>query len=462
MNQRRGATVPAAVAGTRITEAYARMVAREAYFWAWPMVNVYNRRLAFRQAPAPTLMHGVLPLAPLNFLAMLHDYVEPDQRRVACPNQDVVYGAGVLALDESPVVVQVPDFGTRFWVYQLVDLRTDSFADIGAMYGTKAGFYLIVGPGWEGTIPRGITRVLHCPTRTGMVVPRVFQDITRQDNRAVQDLIGRIDMYPLDQFDGREKRRDWSKLPSVKPRPADGGSGETKWVFPNTFFDQLPLVLLDAPPLPGEETRYEQVLAVIDAAQNNPALRNALIDEAEHADQTLIEPLLQFRNFGTPLPHYWTTADNGAAFGSDYFMRTAIARSNIFVNKGNETKYFYQDLDAAGVRLNGGSRYSITFARGEPPVKGFWSLTLYDRFHFFVPNAARRYSVGTKNRDLLPNADGSLTIWVQADEPTDKAHRSNWLPAPKGEDFSLYIRAYWPEQAVTAGQWTPPPVSRIR
>jgi len=458
----RGATVPGPVAGTRITEAYARMVAREAYFWAWPMVNVYNRRLAFRQAPVPALMNGVLPLAPLNLLAMLHDYVEPDQRWVACPNQDVVYGAGVLALDESPVVLQVPDFGLRFWVYQLVDLRTDSFADIGAMYGTRPGFYLIVGPGWEGTTPGGIARVLHCPTRTGMVVPRVFQDMTRQDNRTVQDLLGRIDMYPVDQYDGREKRRDWSRLPSVKPRTADGGSGETKWVFPNTFFDQLPLVLLDAPPLPGEETRYEQVFAVMDAAQKNPALRNALIDEAENAEKALIEPLLQFRSFGTPLPHYWTTTDNGAAFGSDYFMRTAIARSNILVNKGNETKCFYQEMDAAGVRLNGRSRYSITFARGEPPVKGFWSLTLYDRFHFFVPNAVRRYSLGTKNRDLLPNADKSLTIWVQADEPTDKAQRSNWLPAPKGEDFSLYIRAYWPEQAVTAGQWTPPPVSRIR
>jgi len=450
------------VAGTRISEAYARTVAREAYFWAWPMVNVYNRRLAFKQAPAPTLMNGVLPLAPLNLLAMLHDYVEPEQRWVACPNQDVVYGAGVLALDESPVVLQVPDFATRFWVYQLVDLRTDSFADIGAMYGTKPGFYLIVGPGWEEPTPNGITRILHCPTRTGMVVPRVFQDMTRQDNRTLQDLIGRIDMYPLDEFDGREKRHDWSKLSSVKPRTTDGGSGETKWVFPNTFFDQLPVVLLDAPPLVGEETRYEQVLAVIDAAAKNPTLKHALIDEAEKAETALIEPLLQFRNFGTPLPHHWTTADNGAAFGSDYFMRTAIARSNILVNKGNETKYFYQDLDAAGVRLNGGSRYSITFARDEPPVKGFWSLTLYDRFHFFFPNAVRRYSLGTKNRDLVPNADGSLTIWVQADEPTDKAHRPNWLPAPKGEDFSLYLRAYWPDLAVTAGQWTPPPVSRIR
>jgi hypothetical protein len=330
------------------------------------------------------------------------------------------------------------------------------------MYGTKPGFYFIVGPDWEGTTPNGITRVLHCPTRTGIVVPRVSQDMTRQDNRTVQDLIGRIDIYPVDQFDGKEKRRDWSKLPSVKPRTADGGSGETQWVFPNTFFDQLPAVLLDAPPLPGEETRYEQVLAVIGAAQKNPSLKNALIDEAERAEKALIEPLLQFRSFGTPLPHHWTTADNGAAFGSDYFMRTAIARSNILANKGNETKYFYQDLDAAGVRLSGSSRYSITFARGEPPVKGFWSLTLYDRFHFFVPNPIRRYSLGTKNRDVMPNADGSLTIWVQADEPTDKTHRSNWLPAPKGEDFSLYLRAYWPEQAVTAGQWTPPPVSRIR
>jgi len=462
VSQRRGATVPRPVAGTRITEAYARAVAREAYFWAWPMVSIYNRRLAFSQAPSPTLVNGVLPLAPLNRLAMLHDYVEPEQRLVACPNQDVVYGAGVLALDESSVVLQVPEFGTRFWVYQLVDLRTDSFADIGSTYGTKPGFYLIVGPGFEGPTPNGIAHVFHCPTRTGMVVPRVFQDMTRQDNRTVQDVISRIDMYPLDQFDGREKRHDWSRLSSGKPRAADGGSGETRWVFPNTFFDQLPVILLDAPPLPGEETRYEQVLAVIDAAQKNPTLMNALIDEAEQAEKALIEPLRQFRNFGTPLPHYWTTTDNGAAFGSDYFMRTAIARSNILVNKATETKDFYQDLDAAGVRLNGGSRYSITFARGDPPVKGFWSLTLYDRFHFFVPNVVRRYSLGTKNRDLLPNADGSLTIWVQADEPTDKTHRTNWLPAPKGEDFSLYLRAYWPDQAVTAGQWTPPPVSRIR
>src|SRR5215470_17352502 len=80
------ASVPGPVAGTRITEAYARMVARDAYFWAWPMVNVYNKRLAFSQIPEPGLMNGVLPGAPLNRMGMLTDYVAPTERFVACPN----------------------------------------------------------------------------------------------------------------------------------------------------------------------------------------------------------------------------------------------------------------------------------------------------------------------------------------------------------------------------------------
>src|SRR5262249_50630727 len=152
---------------------------------------------------------------------------------------------------------------------------------------------------------------------------------------------------------------------------------------------------------------------------------------------------------------------NGAQFGSDYFMRTAIARSNILVNKLAETRYSYQDLDESGARLNGGARYTLTFPKGElPPVKGFWSLTLYDRFHFFVPNAIKRYSLGTKNRDLKPNADGSLTIYVQADAPTDPAQRSNWLPAPKGEEFSLFMRAYWPQEPIVENKWSPPPVAK--
>lgn len=100
----------------------------------------------------------------------------------------------------------------------------------------------------------------------------------------------------------------------------------------------------------------------------------------------------------------------------------------------------------------------MTFGKGEPPVKGFWLLTLYDTQHFFVPNEIKRFSVGTKNKDLKLNPDGSMTIYVQSTVPSDLGQRANWLPAPNGKDFPLYLRTYWPDAPITEGVWTPPPV----
>src|SRR5512137_1449562 len=104
------------LAGTRMTEAYVRAIGRFAYFWAWPMTNLHNRRAALKDIPEPGLMGGIVAVAPSNQLAMLRDYIEPQQRLVACPNQDVVYGFGILSLEAEPVVIQVPDFKGRFWV----------------------------------------------------------------------------------------------------------------------------------------------------------------------------------------------------------------------------------------------------------------------------------------------------------------------------------------------------------
>jgi hypothetical protein len=253
------------------------------------------------------------------------------------------------------------------------------------------------------------------------------------------------------------KIHDWSKLPALKSPTADDGANETKWVFPDKFFDELPAVLADAPPLPGEEARYAQVRAMLDAAKKDPALKAAMIDEAAKAEKELVDPLLQFRNWGLQAGNNWSTTSNNAAFGVDYFARTAVAKSNILVNGPNETKYYYQDLDKDGGRLNGAGSYAVTFAKDQtPPVEGFWSLTLYDEKHFFVPNELKLYSLGTKNKGLKYNPDGSLTIYVQA-APPPEAQRANWLPAPKG-DFSLYLRAYWPKTSILDGSWVPPGV----
>jgi hypothetical protein len=327
-------------------------------------VNVYNRRLNYEKV-SEIVMAGPVPAAPLNHLGMLTDYIVPEERIVACPNQDVVYGVGSLALDVSPVVIQVPDFGDRFWVYQIVDLRTDSFADLGKMYGSTPGFYLLVGPNWKGETPKGITKVFRASTSTGYVIPRVFQDDSPEDNKLVRKVTQQIMMYPLAEFDGIMKSRDWSKL--SKAPSISSGDEEVKWVVPEKFFDVLPPVLNDAPPLPGEEARYAQVTSVLAAAEKDPKIKAAMVEAAVDADNELIKPLFEFRNWGLQLPHNWSTQINGAAFGADYFTRTAVGKSNIFVNKPNETKYFYQDLDASGQRLNGANRYTVTFAKDQTP-----------------------------------------------------------------------------------------------
>jgi len=331
------------------------------------------------------------------------------------------------------------------------------------MYGTTPGFYLLAGPDWKGAVPNGIAKVFHSTTKTGFFGPRVFVDDTPEDKRAVQEVISGVMMYPLSEYDGTMKHQDWSKIPKFPPAPGSGGKAETRWVFPETIFDQLPSILDDAPALAGENVRYAEIRSVLAAAAKDSTLERAMVDEATRAEKELVTPLLQFRNWGVPLPHHWSTCVNGAAFGTDYFTRTAVAKSNILVNKPQETRYFYQDLDENGGRLDSRSRYTVTFASGGlPPVKGFWSLSLYNAEHFFEDNAIHRYSVGTKNRDLKTASDGSLTIFVQSVEPTDPVERANWLPAPRAQPFSLYLRAYWPEAAIAQGTWTPPAVVKMK
>jgi hypothetical protein len=132
------AAVPGPATGNKMTTAYVQAVGRIAYIWGYAMVNSHNRRVAFSQAPQPVLVGGILPFAPVGYNAMLTNYIKPEQTFIACPNQDVVYGAGFSALDKEPTVFQVPDFGDRFWVYALYDQRTDEIAQIGKQYGTKS------------------------------------------------------------------------------------------------------------------------------------------------------------------------------------------------------------------------------------------------------------------------------------------------------------------------------------
>jgi hypothetical protein len=448
------AQVTGPMANTVMTKDYVYYMGKQMYFWGWPLVNLHNRILVMEHVPEPGLNGGAVPVAPLGRLTMLSDYITPDQRYVACPNQDVVYGASFMLLDKGPVVVQVPDFGSRFWVVQMGNQRTDGIGGLGSMYGSKSGFYMIAKEGWKGDIPKGIEKVFYSPTSVAFVLPRTFMTDDPADKEAVRAVISKLNIYPLSEYDGNVKLKDWTKIPSFPDPNKSQGGKEVSFVMPDKFFLEFPQILAEVPPLKGEEALYAQFHSVLDAVKKDSTLYPSLVKAATDAEKELIEPLRQFKNNGVPAGNYWNTVKNGAAWGTDYLSRTAAARCNIFVNQPNETIYYNQDLDSTGKELNGTSGYSITFSKEQvPKVKGFWSLTVYDANHFFYQNADKIYSLGTKNKGLKFNADGSLTLYLQHTKPAgDKA--GNWLPVPAAK-YGLLLRAYWPEQSMVDGYLPP-------
>jgi len=439
--------------------AYAQTIAAFAYVWGWPIVNMMNRRTAITKAPEPALLNGVLPAAPRGQIAMLSDYIDPAEEFVTCPNQDVVYGLGFFSLDQEPVIAQVPDFGDRFWVYALYDARTDQFGQLGKPYASKPGFYLLVGPTWSGEKPAGVEAILRSPTELANAIPRVFMDDTPEDRAAIQPFIDQIVFYPLTEYDGKMKTKDWSALPTIEGPKSTGG--ETKWVIPERFFDEFGEVLSGVPPLPGEEAMYGQFRGILEAAKTDPKIQKLLVQTAVETEREVIGPFFEWNHNGRPAGQGWNRSTHNAEFGLDYFNRTGTSKSNMFDNRPNETQYYYTDFDASGASLNGKSSYTVTFPPGQdPPVQGFWSLTLYNDRHLFYPNPLKRYSLGTKNKDLIRNADGSLTIYVGAKSPGPEKER-NWLPAPRGH-FSLYLRAYWGKEGIVDGSWQPPRIEKTK
>ena len=447
------------VPGTVMVPEYASVIARLAYVWGWPLVNMHNRREMFRKMPEHCLRwrraHGAAQPAG-------HVYGLRGSAATPCRASQPgcrLWLWNLLAGPRPPSSCRCRISATASGSYALYDQRTDEFAQIGKQYGTEPGFYLVVGPDWRGKAPEGIAGVIKLATAMGVIAPRVFMDDTAEDRAAIQPLISQITMYPLSEFDGKMKTVDWKNIPSL-PSPASSG-GEMKWVQPGKFFDQLGAVLDEVPPLPGEESLYAQFRALLATAANDPAVKAAITQAAETNRNRGGGPALLLQERRRAAAGQLDARFQRRGLRDGLSHRLAMAKSNIFVNRNEETVYFYQYRDGAGQRLNGANRYTLTFKKGAlPPVQGFWSLTMYNQEHFFNVNDLGRYSLGTKNKTLQYADDGSLTIYVQHDKPADNLV-SNWLPSPDG-DFAMTIRCYWPDEVLQNGDWLAPVVEKVK
>lgn len=142
-----------------------------------------------------------------------------------------------------------------------------------------------------------------------------------------------------------------------------------------------------------------------------------------------------------------------------YVLRAAAALGGLWGNHAYEAAYAQVYVDSDGEELNGENTYTLTFAP-TPPANAFWSITMYSVPEFYlVANSIDRYSVGSSTEGLVYEEDGSLTIVMSAEEPSDPKARANWLPAPAAT-FRPLLRMYEPDASVIDGRYEIPAIQR--
>jgi hypothetical protein len=148
--------------------------------------------------------------------------------------------------------------------------------------------------------------------------------------------------------------------------------------------------------------------------------------------------------------------------GHKYLSRAVGAMVGILGNSAEEYLGIGYPSDADGQPFDGSHAYCITFTPATmPPVRAFWSITVYDAAMLLYANPLDRYVINSPMvKDLVKDEDGGFTLYVQHASPgADK--EANWLPVPAGK-FNLTFRAYQPEQAILDFSYHAPPVVKVK
>jgi hypothetical protein len=441
---------------TKLTTVEAIQIATDAYVFGYPLVLMDVTR---------QVMTGVETAdeggkAPMNQFAHHRRFPDDTFKDVVSPNADTLYSVAWLDLGAEPMVLSVPEMGDRYYLMPMLDAWTNVFASPGTRTtgGGKHDF-AIVGPSWRGTLQAGLERIA-APTNLVWVIGRT-QTNGKDDYAAVHALQNRYRLAPLSRF-GRapaELRAPVNTKVDVLTPPAE----QVRRMSVAEFFSRLSRLMKQNPPSPADADAIRRMGAIGLAAGRTFDLHATETDVAIGIEKGAKAGYQRIATEATYLPgkrvNGWTVPANAGSYGNRYLFRAAVAMTGLGANLPDDAVYPMTRTDGAGKLLDGSHRYIIRFSKDQmPPVRAFWSLTMYGEDSAFVKNPIGRYAIGDRDR-LTVDRNGNLTITIQATSPgPDK--ESNWLPAPPGS-FHLAFRMYWPQRSVIDGAWKMPPIERV-
>jgi hypothetical protein len=434
---------------SELTAAEAKAIAGEAWVYAFAPVALYNTMYAQAiDAASASYVGGFNRFRHYDRLAT------PDDTDIVTPNNDTPYSWAWLDLRAEPMVLSLPAVPERYYVNQWFDLYTHNFAYTGVRTtGRGAGQYLFVGPDWDGEVPPGISQTFRSETWIIGTLTRTAVDAA-DDIPAMQAVQAGYGLQPLSAFAGTV-----APAPAAAPEWPVWDEAKAKGLG---FIGYLNALLPFLAIVPSEVAMFERFARIgigpgrpFDEAGLAPALRDAML-------AGIAEAAAAFQARAAKETSSAALFGSRAELGADYvYRRSCGAALGILGNTKEEAIYGSQQTEPDGTLLSGAHKWRMRFAPGQlPPVNEFWSITMYalpDRF--LVPNPINRYSIGDRTPGLQYDADGGLTLYLQADNPGPE-REANWLPTPKGP-FFFAGRFYAPRAEALDGRWTLPPLEKM-
>lgn len=448
-----------------LTADEAKTIAMDAYIYGYSLVTTNVTRV--QMTNVAETKEGVLR-GPVGHFINVKRYPPADYRGVSAPNADTLYSVAWVDLAEPQVFSQPAMPNDRYYLFPMYDLWMTDFASKGSRTtGQEAANYLLTRSDWSGDVPEGMTHMT-AETRYMLILGRIYSTGSDKDYAAVNALQDQLKITPL---------ADWGtdRMPAVPPVDENPGFSMTDKpqqvildMGTEGYFKMVAdLMCKDAPPAAADTPMVEKMaqIGVVPCETFELSKLDAEIQASlkDLPNEALAKITKNQSSLGTVVDGYVVTKGLGQ-YGTDYMKRAVVAAFGWPANVEQDAVYPYTDKDSTGAKLTGASDYTLTFAKGEePPVKGFWSITMYeiDNGWWFVPNELNKFTVSPRN-DLQANADGSVTLYFQNESPgADK--QANWLPAPKG-DFIVMLRMYWPspdDPSILNGTWMPPQVMQV-
>lgn len=434
----------------------ARGIAKEAYLYGFPVVEMY--KTLYTQAVDKT---GANFKAPFNRIGNTAKVFTPKDTAFVTPNSDTPYSFVWMDLRAEPLVLTLPQIAEeRYYSVQLIDLFTHNFAYLGTRStGNKGGHFMVVGPDWKGQQPVNIDRVVRSESNIAYALYRtqLFDD---KDLEKVRKIQGNYKVQTLSQYLKQPAPATPAKISWPKPTASMTDSPE--------LFRYLNFMLAFAPAQDSEKDLLARFARIGIVAGQTFDLKALSVEQRKALDDGISDAKAEFAAFKKDQVDTHQVV-SGDFFGTrdhlnnNYLYRYAGANMGIFGNSADEAAYIGYFVDSSGKPANGAKHsYTLHFAKDQlPPADAFWSLTMYDgKSKLLVANHQQRYLINSR---MLPNlkrdADGGLTLYVQHSVPL-KEQRSNWLPAPHGPFYAV-LRLYLPKPEVANGQWKQPALTPI-